>query len=90
MDCDHGTPQSQPAQLTMQLADKKEIAIISLTKTRQDRAVDRTDTEDLPDHEVTVKEKKKSAPPAIPDMYRQYAQMFEEELTEKALPEHKP
>ena len=90
MDCDHGTPQSQPAQLTMQLADKKEIAIISSTKTRQDRAVDRTDTEDPPDHEVTVKEKKKGAPPTIPDMYRQYTRMFKEELTEKALPEHKP
>jgi len=90
LDCDHGTPQSRPAQLTMQLADEKEIAIISSTKTRRDRAVDRTDTEDPPDHEVTVKEKKKSAPPAIPDMYRQYARMFEEELTEKALPEHKP
>ena len=90
LDCDHGTPQSRPAQLTMQLADEKEIAIISSTKTRQDRAVDRTDTEDPPDHEVTVKEKKKSAPPAIPNMYRQYARMFEEELTEKALPEHKP
>ena len=82
MDCDHGTPQSQPAQLTMQLADKKEIAIISLTKTRQDRAVDRTDTEDLPDHEVTVKEKKKSAPLTIPNIYRQYAQIFKEELIE--------
>ena len=44
LDCDHGTPQSRPAQLTMQLADKKEIAIISLTKTRQDRAVDCIDT----------------------------------------------
>ena len=39
---------------------------------------------------MTVKEKKKGAPPAIPDMYRQYAQMFKEELTEKALLEHKP
>ena len=88
LDCDHGTPQSRPAQLTMQLADEKEIAIISSTKTRQDRAVDRTDTDDSSGHEVTVKEKR--APPAIPDIYRQYARMFEEELTEKALPEHKP
>ena len=39
---------------------------------------------------MTVKEKKKSAPPAISNMYRQYAQMFKEELIEKALPEHKP
>jgi transposase InsO family protein len=88
LDCDHGTPQSRPAQLTMQLADEKEIATISSTKTRQDRAVDRTDTDDSSGHEVTVKEKR--APPTIPDIYRQYARMFEEELTEKALPEHKP
>ena len=74
----------------MQLADKKEIAIISLTKMRRDRAVNRTDTEDLLDYKVTVKEKKKSAPPAIPNMYRQYARIFKEELTEKALLEHKP
>ena len=74
----------------MQLADKKEIAIISLTKTRWDRAVNRIDTKDPPDYKVTAKEKKKSAPPAISNMYRQYAQMFKEELIEKALPEHKP
>ena len=90
LDCDYGTPQLQPTQLTMQLADKKEIAIISLTKTRQDRAVNRTDTKDPLDYEVTVKEKKKGTPPAIPNIYRQYAQMFKEELIEKALPEHKP
>ena len=90
LDCDYGTPQLRPTQLTMQLADEKEIAIISSTKTRQDRAVNRTDTKDPPDHEVTVKEKKKGAPPAIPNIYRQYAQMFKEELTEKALLEHKP
>ena len=88
LDCDYGTPQSRPAQLTMQLADKKEIAIISSTKTRQDRAVDRTDTDDSSGYEVTVKEKR--APPAIPDIYQQYARMFKEELMEKALPEHKP
>ena len=46
----------------MQLADKKEIAIISLTKTRQDRAVDRTDTNQPLDHEVTVKEKNSATP----------------------------
>ena len=34
LDYDYGTPQSRPAQLTMQLADKKEIVIISSTKTR--------------------------------------------------------
>jgi hypothetical protein len=62
LDCDHGTPQSRPAQLTMQLADKKEIAIISSTKTRQDRAVDRTDTNQPPDHKVTVKEKNSATP----------------------------
>ena len=50
----------------MQLADKKEIAIISLTKTRQDRAVNRTDTNQPPDREVTVKEKN-SATPNIPE-----------------------
>ena len=72
----------------MQLADEKEIAIISSTKTRQDRAVDRTDTDDSSGHEVTVKEKR--APPAIPNIYWQYARMFKEELTEKALLEHKP
>ena len=54
----------------MQLADKKEIANISLTKTRLQRAVNRTDTKDPLDHEVTVKEKKKSATPAIPNIYR--------------------
>lgn len=86
--CRHGTLQSDPAQRTPQLADEKEINNISSTKTRQDRAVDRTITEVSTDHEVAVKEKR--ATPAIPDVYRQYARMFEEELTAKALPKHKP
>lgn len=86
--CSRGTLQLDPAQLTKQLADEKEINNISSTKTRQDRAVDRTDTTSPPGQQVTVKEK--SATPAIPDVYKQYARMFEEELTAKALPKHKP
>jgi hypothetical protein len=74
----------------MQLVDKKEIVIISLTKTRHYRAVNCIDTKDPLDYKVTVKEKKKSVPPTIPNIYRQYAQIFKEELTEKALLEHKP
>lgn len=89
LDCDHGTPQSRPAQLTMQLADEKEIAIISSTKTRQDRAVDRTDTNQPMDHEVTVKEKN-SATPDIPDEYKSYGELFRDDKTATALPQHKP
>ena len=89
LDCDHGTPQSRPAQLTMQLADEKEIAIISSTKTRQDRAVDRTDTNQPPDHEVTVKEKN-SATPDIPEQYKSYEELFRDDKTATALPQHKP
>ncbi len=89
LDCDHGTPQSRPAQLTMQLADEKEIAIISSTKTRQDRAVDRTDTNQPMDHEVTVKEKN-SATPDIPDEYQSYKELFRDDKTATALPQHKP
>jgi transposase InsO family protein len=89
LDCDHGTPQSRPAQLTMQLADEKEIAIISSTKTRQVRAVDRTDTNQPPDHEVTVKEKN-SATPDIPDEYKSYEELFRDDKTATALPQHKP
>jgi transposase InsO family protein len=89
LDCDHGTPQSRPAQLTMQLADEKEIAIISSTKTRQVRAVDRTDTNQPPDHEVTVKEKN-SATPDIPEQYKSYEELFRDDKTATALPQHKP
>ena len=73
----------------MQLADKKEIAIISLTKTRQDRAVDRTDTDDLLGYEVTVKEKN-SATPDIPEQYKSYEGLFCDDKTATALPQHKP
>ena len=89
LDCDHSTLQSRPAQLTMQLADEKEIAIISSTKTRQVRAVDRTDTNQPPDHEVTVKEKN-SATPDIPDEYKSYEELFRDDKTATALPQHKP
>ena len=73
----------------MQLADKKEIAIISSTKTRQVRAVDRTDTNQPPDHKVTVKEKN-SATPDIPDEYKSYEELFRDNKTATALPQHKP
>jgi transposase InsO family protein len=89
LDCDHGTPQSRPAQLTMQLADEKEIATISSTKTRQARAVDRTDTNQPPDHEVTVKEQH-SATPDIPEQYKSYEELFRDDKTATALPQHKP
>lgn len=88
--CGCSTTTIPPTQRTPQLVDEKEISNISSThKTRQDRAVDRADAGRPPGHKATVKEKT-SAPPAIPDIYRQYARMFEEELTAKALPKHKP
>jgi hypothetical protein len=69
------------------LVDEKEINNISSThKTRQVRAVDRADQKSP---SATIKETK-SAPPAILDVYRQYAWMFEEELSAKALPKHQP
>ena len=87
--CGQGTPQPDPAQFTMQLADEKTINSIASSETRLQRAVDRASpTAKVADKEPTVKEK--SATPAIPDVYRQYARMFEEELTAKALPKHKP
>jgi hypothetical protein len=73
----------------MQLADKKEIAIISSTKTRQDRAVNRIDTNQPTDHEVTVKEQK-SATPDILDEYKSYKELFCNNKTATALPQHKP
>ena len=42
----------------MQLVDKKEIVIISLTKTYLDRVVNYTDTNNLLGYKVTVKEKR--------------------------------
>ena len=87
--CRCSTTTSKPAQLTMQLVDEKEINNIFSNKTRQDRAVDSADAERPTGPEARVKEKER-APPAIPDVYRQYARMFEEELTAKALPKHKP
>ena len=90
LDYNYSTLQLQPAQLIIQLADKKEIAIISLTKTRQDRAVNCTDTNQPLDYKVIVKEKKKSVTSTIPNMYRQYIQIFKEELIEKVLLEYKP
>ena len=83
--CSCGTTARQPTRPTLESVDEKEINNISSThQTRQDRAVDRVDPERPP---TTVKETK-SAPPAIPDVYRQYAWMFEEELSAKALPKH--
>ncbi|KAJ8110904.1 hypothetical protein OPT61_g6373 [Boeremia exigua] len=76
----------------MRPVDKKEINNISSNhKTRQDRVVDCADAELPTGHKAAVKEKTKNgATPAILDVYRQYARMFEEELTAKALPKHKP
>jgi hypothetical protein len=83
--CRCGTTTRHPTQPTLELVDEKEINNISSThETRQDRAVDRADQKSP---SATIKETK-SAPPAIPDVYRQYAWMFKEELTAKALPKH--
>jgi transposase InsO family protein len=85
--CRCGTTTRHPTQPTLELVDEKEINNISSThETRQDRAVDRADQKSP---SATIKETK-SAPPAIPDVYRQYAWMFEEELSAKALPKHQP
>lgn len=84
--CSKGTLQLDPAQRTKRLADEKEINNISSTKTRQDRAVDRADTNSPPDHKATVKEQ--SAPPDIPDEYREFEDLFRDEKTAKALPQH--
>jgi hypothetical protein len=59
----------------MQLVDKKEIAIISLTKTRQVRAVDCIDTNQPLDYEVIVKEKN-SVTPNILEQYKSYKELF--------------
>ena len=88
--CNCGTTTSKPAQLTMQLADEREISnIFSNDKTRQDRAVDRADAERPTGHKATVKETD-SAPPDIPDEYKSYRELFRHEKTAKALPQHKP
>jgi hypothetical protein len=73
----------------MQLADKKEIANISSTQTRQDRAVNRTDTNQPLDYEVTVKEQD-SATPNILNKYKNYEELFRNNKTATALLQHKP
>jgi hypothetical protein len=85
--CRCGTTTRHPTRPTPESVDEKEINNISSThKTRQVRAVDRADQKSP---SATIKETK-SAPPAILDVYRQYAWMFEEELSAKALPKHQP
>ena len=87
--CSKGTLQLDPAQRAKQLADKREINNILLTKTRQTRAVD-GDSRNPGVDKIKSAVKEKKATPAIPNVYKQYAQMFKEELTAKALPKHKP
>jgi hypothetical protein len=85
--CRCGTTARQPTRPTPESVDEKEINnISSTTTTRQDRAVGRVDQK-RPSTTVT---ETKSAPPDIPDVYRQYAWMFKEELSAKALPKHQP
>ena len=85
--CRCSTTTRQPTRPTPESVDEKEINNISSThKTRHARAVDRVDQHSP---SASIKETK-SAPPVIPDLYRQYAWMFEEELSAKALPKHQP
>ena len=87
--CSCGTTTFKPTQLTTQLVDEKEINNISSNKTRQKRAVDPADTGRPTDHKARVKETK-SAPPDILEEYRSYMELFRDEKTAKALPQHKP
>jgi hypothetical protein len=83
--CRCGTTARQPTRSTPESVDEKEINNISSThETRQVRAVDRADQK-RPSATIT---ETKSAPPDIPDAYRQYTWMFKEELSAKALPKH--
>jgi transposase InsO family protein len=86
--CRCGTTTSKPTQPAPELVDEREINNISSThKTRQDRAVDRADAERPTGHKATVKEKE-GAPPDIPDEYREFEDLFRDEKTVKALPQH--